>query len=246
MKNRLMQLVADNAGRGPQALAISASDAGATVYLYDVIDAAFGVSAAEFGQAMADLKGQPVALRINSPGGDVFDGRAMATAVAEHGNVTAWIDGLAASAATYVALAAAEVRMAAGAFFMIHNAWTMAVGDKNDLIETADLLEKIDATLVADYARKTGLPGDEIVAMMNAETWLSADEAWQMKFVDAVVDAPAAAAKWNLSAYTRAPAALAVLAAMPVLPNPEPLPGPAPDARAMARAARRLRLYRFG
>ncbi len=246
MKNRLLQLVRDNAGRLPKNLRTEADEAGAIVYLYDVIDADFGVSAAQFNTMLADLAGRPVTLRINSPGGDVFDGRAMATAIRQHGNVTAIIDGLAASAATYVALAAKEVRIAQGAFFMIHNAWTMAVGDKNDLVETAALLEKVDGALVADYAAKTGLPVEDIVAMMDAETWMSADEAVALNFVDAVIDTPAAtaAARWNLAAYHRAPAAL--LAAAEPTPIPEQADDPAIDDDAIRRMHQRLRLYEFG
>lgn len=200
---KLVQLIRANASREP--VQIKAEGDSATLYLYDVIDPYWGVNANDFNKALAELKGKAVNLRINSPGGDVFDGRAMATAIAEHGNVTAYIDGLAASAATYVALAAKSVVMAEGGFFMIHNAWTMAYGNKNDLTETAALLDKIDASLVNDYAKKTGKSAEEIAAWMNAETWFSAQEALDNGFVDSIGDAPAANNKWDLSAYANAP-----------------------------------------
>lgn len=154
-------------------------------------------------------------LRINSPGGDVFDARAIATAIAQHpSKVVAHVDGVAASAATYIAVAAAEVEMAQGAFFMVHRAWTLAMGNSGDMREAADLLDKIDGTLVRDYARKTGKPVAEIEAWMEAETWFGADEALEAGFVDRVAEADSkAAAAWDLGAYRNAPAALTKAAA---------------------------------
>lgn len=153
-----------------------------------------------------------MALRINSPGGDVFEGRAMATAIANHkGKVTAYIDGLAASAATYVALAAAEVVMAPGSFFMIHNAWTLAMGNADELDETSALLRKVDDSIVADYRRKTGAEDAQLREWMKAETWFTADEAKEHGFVDRLGEAGTSAKAgnhWNLAAYNNAPAAL--------------------------------------
>lgn len=209
MNHRLMQLLRDNARCAWRAFRAEATDAGATVYLYDVIDPMFGVGAAQFNAELAKLAGRPVTLRINSPGGDVFDARAMATAIREHGQVTAVIDGLAASAATYVATAANDTYIADGAFFMVHRAWTMAMGNAEDLIDTAALLEKVDASLVADYAKKTGQPERQIAAWMAAETWFSAQEAVDAGFVDGLVDVSGQpAARWNVGAFANAPAAL--------------------------------------
>ncbi len=200
---KLVQLIRNNASRNP--VKISAEGDAATIYLYDVIDPYWGVGAAEFNKTLAELSGQAVTLRINSPGGDVFDGRAMATAIAQHGNVTAYIDGLAASAATYVAIAAKSVIMAEGSFFMIHEAWTMAYGNKHDLTETAGLLDKIDGSIINDYAKKAGKSVEEIAAWMKAETWFTAQEALDNGFVDSIGDAPTANNRWDLSAYSNAP-----------------------------------------
>ena len=126
MHSRLLQLLRDNATREPTGLRMEASADATTIYLYDVIDPYWGISASEVVKQIAGLKDSAIHLRINSPGGDVFDGRAIASAIAQHGNVTAWIDGLAASAATYVATAAKTVNIAEGAFFMVHEAWTLA------------------------------------------------------------------------------------------------------------------------
>ena len=208
MSKKLLNLLRDNAKRSVSALKVENADDAATIYLYDVIDPYFGIGAAEFNKELVALKGKTVRLRINSPGGDVFEARAMATAITQHGNVVAHIDGLAASAATYVALAATSVEIADGSFFMIHNAWTFAYGNKDDLRKTANLLDKIDESIVADYAKKTGKTVDEIVAWMNAETWFTAQEAMDNSFVDSVFDGSKAENKWNVSAYANAPAAL--------------------------------------
>lgn len=214
MHKRLLQLLRDNAQRPPQGLRMEQTDQSATLYLYDIIDSYWGVSAAEVAKQLASLAGQAVNLRINSPGGDVFEARAMAAAIAQHGNVTAWIDGVAASAATYVATAAKTVNMAEGAFFMIHEAWSIGYGNKHDLTAMAGLLDKIDGTIVQDYARKTGQPADQLTAWMQAETWFTAAEAQANGFVDAVVPGGAAqeptaqARTWNLAAYEHAPKAL--------------------------------------
>lgn len=201
----LLKLLRDNATRQVSNLKIEAKNDAVDIYLYDVIDDYFGVSASEFNKELSALKGKAVNLRINSPGGDVFAGRAMATAIANHGNVTAYIDGLAASAATYVAIAAKAVHIADGAMFMIHNAWSLAYGNKTDMRNTADLLEKIDGTIVNDYKKKTNLDEAEIVAMMDAETWLTSSEALEKGFVDSVFDGMKAENKWDLSAYNNAP-----------------------------------------
>src|SRR3546814_14124745 len=97
----------------------------------------------------------PVSVRIDSAGGDVFGGRAISQAIREYsGEVTCHIDGLAASAASYIAIAGDRVVAAPGAFLMIHRAWTFALGHCNDLVAQAGGLEKIDGTLSARYGAK--------------------------------------------------------------------------------------------
>lgn len=208
MHKRLLQLLRDNAKREISALKVIDEGDSTTIYLYDVIDPYFGVDAQAFNKQLLALQGKSVTLRINSPGGDVFDGRAIATAIAQHGDVTVMIDGLAASAATYVAIAAKEVRMAEGAFFMVHNAWTLAYGNKSDLINTADLLDKIDQSIINDYAKKTSQSLEAITAWMDAETWFSAEEALANGFVDQVFTGNDVNNSWNLEAFSNTPQAL--------------------------------------
>lgn len=217
---RLLQLIRDNArAEGADTPSIrldtTAADA-AHIYVYDVIDQWYGVSAAGLVEALAGAGGRPVSLHINTPGGDVFESGAMASAIAAYGApVVACIDGLCASAGTRLALACSEVRMADSGLFMVHNSWTMAWGNKADLRSTADLLDKVDTTIAADYTRKTAATLDQVRNWMDAETWFTAAEAKAAGFVDLITttsqaaakagDKQAQAARWNLSAYAHAP-----------------------------------------
>lgn len=210
---RLQQLSQQNAGKGA-GFRVEQKDNEATVYVYDVIGGWYGgVDAELFARTLAGITASTIHLRINSPGGDVFDARAMVTALRNHhATVIAYVDGLAASAASYLMLAGSSVQMAEGSFVMIHNAWGLVMGNKHDLRETADLLDKIDASIVADYSRKAG--GDtQWAALMDAETWFDASEAKAIGLVDVVTGtddkpADANAKAWNLSAFDKAPAAL--------------------------------------
>lgn len=210
MKN-LIQLFLNNSQK-PRNTRIVNSEGEATIYLYDLIgdDWYGGVSAKDFVQDLAGLDVNTIHLRINSPGGDVFAGRSMATALRQHkAKVVAHIDGLAASAASFIAMAADEIEIATGAFIMIHNGWTLAMGDKHTMTDTANLLEKVDQSIIADYVARTGKSADDIRAMMDAETWLSDQEAVDGGFADRVAETKASAENaWNLSAYNNAPKAL--------------------------------------
>lgn len=199
-------MLAANQGK-PRRYEVKAAADEATVYLYDAIDSFFGVSANQFVKDLNAIKAPVINLRINSPGGDVFDGRAIATAISQHpSKVIAHVDGLAASAASYVAIAADEVVMAPGAFMMIHKAWTLAFGNQDDLLATAAVLEKIDQSLVETYVAKTGASAEQVAEWMAAETWFTAQEAVDQKFADRVAeDAPSAKAAWDLSAYDKTP-----------------------------------------
>jgi ATP-dependent Clp protease, protease subunit len=205
----LIQANLKNPQRKFQALTNKANDE-ATIYVYDVIDAYWGVSAKTFAQELAKIDAKTIHLRINSPGGDVFEARAIAVALREHkSKVIAHVDGYAASAASYIALAADEVEIADGAMFMIHKAWTIAFGNSDDLTEMAGLLDKIDADLVRDYVANTGNTEDQVKEWMAAETWFTADEAVENGFADrksAEFSADATArAGWDVSAYKNAP-----------------------------------------
>jgi ATP-dependent protease ClpP protease subunit len=206
--NKIMQLYRDNAERPKQFTnLVNVAGDTATIYLYDMISADWGVSALSVIEAIAQAGDAKILnVHINSPGGDVFEGRAiMAALSAFKGKTVARIDSLCASAATSIALACDEVVMADGAFFMIHNASGMAWGDKQTLRDTADVLEKVEGAIVRDYVQKTGKEESEIRALMDAETWFTANEAMEHGFVDALDKGKKVTNTWNLSAFAKAP-----------------------------------------
>lgn len=229
MKNQFLQLLRDNTKRSPAPVNLVRNDATvATLYIYDVIDPYWGISAKDVIAAIDTIDGTPdLHMHINSPGGDVFESRAIIAAIKRYqGKVISYVDSLAASGATSIALSADEVVISQGAFFMIHNASCFAWGDKNTLRETADLLEKIEGAIVADYTGKTGKTDQQVIDWMNAETWFTADEAIENGFCDRLADTPKAAAKntWNLAAFSKAPQALTKPAPAPETPEPTPKP----------------------
>jgi ATP-dependent Clp protease protease subunit len=252
MPTRLLKLLNDNravrsAARRFEVVRNAANEA--TIYLYDVIVSSVleaewfgGVAAETFCKELAALDAKTIHLRINSPGGDVFAARAMAQAVQDKkkdANVVCHVDGYAASAATFVALAGSEIEVSEGGFFMIHQAWTLAYGNADDLVATAALLESIDNTIVSTYAKRTGLAEDKIRSMMKAETWIPAEDAVDMKFADRLAPTAENTVQWEVSAYDAAPAALAAK------PEPETQPEPEPVAEdhSRAEAERRLQFY---
>jgi len=209
---KLLQLARDNASAS-QPIRAETSESEATIYLHGVIGGWWGdIDETQFVKALSGTDAEVIHLRIDSPGGDVFAARSMMTAIAQHSaKIIAHVDGLAASAATGICMACDEVEITQGAGFMIHNAWTVAVGNKGEMGKTAELLGKIDAGLAGDYTRRTGKDQAEIVQWMDEETWFTADEAVEHGFADRVVEVVGkkkTGNAWNLSAYNNVPAAL--------------------------------------
>ena len=208
--NRLIQLQLDNRDK-PRAFKVSNEDNEATIFVYDIIGEDFfgGVGAQQFARDLAAITADTIHLRVNSPGGDVWDGRAMMTALRQHpAKVIAHIDGVAASAATSLVLAADEVEITRGAEFMIHNAWTIALGNRHEFLALSERLEQVDNQIITDYERRTGIDREEIVSMMDAETWLTAEDVVERGFADRIVETVDGAknvTRWNLSAYNNAP-----------------------------------------
>lgn len=168
------------------------------IQLYDVIDAASAQ------QVKAALVGQmPVTLHINSPGGSVTDALAIYSSLRKHpGRVTAIVDGLCASAATIVAMAADEIVMAEHSLLMVHNPWTVATGDAGEMRKTADALEKAAGEMAALYTERTGLAGDKVSAIMGAETWFNAYEAVAAGFAHRVDEAERSKPRMAATAMT--------------------------------------------
>ena len=162
------------------------NEAEAEVLLYDEIGDWWGKSAKNFVKEIKDLGDvSKITLRVNSAGGDVFDAQAMYSYLRTHkAYKTVRIDGLAASAASFLAMVGDKVIMPSNAMMMIHNPWMGTWGEAEDMRKAADFLDKIRDTIAAIYAVKTGLDHDKIISMMDDETWMTADEALSLGFCD--------------------------------------------------------------
>lgn len=163
------------------------------IWIYEQIGEDFwtgdGITAKSFQKELALIKASQIDLHINSPGGEVFDGITIYNLIKQHpANVTTYIDGLAASIASVIALAGNTVIMAENALFMIHNPYGMAMGDAEEMRKTAELLDKVSGSLVLAYTSKTGKSDSEIQDLMNLETWMSAEEALGMGFADEIAE----------------------------------------------------------
>lgn len=212
-RDRIRALVGESAGRSWYRMNAAAQTGDAAeILIYDEIDSWFGVSAEQFVKDLAALDAEQINLRINSPGGSVFDGIAIMNAIAGHpAAVTAYVDGLAASAASFIAIAADSVVMRPGAEMMIHDAWGISVGNAEDMAAMAEQLDRTSGTLAQLYADKSGGTADEMRDLMRAETWFSADEAVEAGLADRVEkpakDAAAASSKaraFDLSIFAHA------------------------------------------
>lgn len=148
-----------------------------------------GNSAEDFAGMLNSLSPKPLDIRIDSCGGDVYEAFAMCSAIQRYeGETCAYIDGLAASAASYIAVVCDRVVMNDYAFLMIHNAWTMTAGNADYLEQAAHRLRCIDNTIAAIYAKRSDYSEDEIHRMMDAETWLTADDCLTHGFAQTVYE----------------------------------------------------------
>lgn len=145
-----------------------------------------GVTAKRIGAALHSIGPKnDVTVSINSPGGDMFEGLAIYNMLREHeGHVTVKVLGLAASAASIIAMAGDTVKVARAGFLMIHNAWVVAVGNRNDLRDYADRLEPMDRAMADVYAARTGISARKIAIMMDNESWIGGSDAVDQGFAD--------------------------------------------------------------
>ena len=156
-------------------------DETAEILIYDEISS-WGIEARQFVKDLSGISAKTIRLRINSPGGNVFDGVAIYNALKRHpASVRVEVDGLAASIASIIAMAGDTIHMAKNAFLMIHNAWVFAMGDAEEMRKMADVLEKIDGTMASTYAERTGSKPKDIRELMDAETWMTAEEAKELR-----------------------------------------------------------------
>lgn len=147
-----------------------------------------GVAAKRIAAALRHLGPGTVTVNINSPGGDFFEGLAIYNLLREHdGEVIVKILGMAASAASIIAMAGDQVQMARASFLMIHNTWVLAAGDRHTFRDVADWLAPFDQAAVSIYAARTGLAEKELGQMLDRETWIGGDAAIEQGFADALL-----------------------------------------------------------
>ena len=162
----------------------------------DISDSAYWdeVGAKEFVADLSKVTSNDITVRVNSGGGSVFAGFAMYNSLKQHkANITVRVDGLAGSAASIVAMAGDKIIMPLGSMMFIHNSWTYAAGNASELSDYADMLKKIDESMLEVYKAKTGLDEKAIKDLMDKDSWLTANEALQLGFATDVEDIQIAA-----------------------------------------------------
>ncbi len=191
----------------------------ATLYLYDEIGF-WGIDAQQFVNDLNEIDADIIHLRVNSPGGDVFAAKAMQTALKQHkAKIITHVDGLAASAASVIAMAGDEIEMVDGGFIMIHKALSFfdVLGYFNDealtdlivdMEKEKALLAKVDDSIASDYAKRTGKKASEIKGKMSDETWFTAEEALAYGMIDRVYDGEPVENKYDLSIFAKTPEGL--------------------------------------
>lgn len=164
-----------------------------SISIFDVIGADYwgdGVTASRIAGALRSLDGADVTVNINSPGGDMFEGLAIYNLLREYkGKVTVKVLGLAASAASIIAMAGDEVQIGRGAFLMIHNCWVYAMGNRHDLAQIAADMEPFDKAMGDIYSAHSGLSLEDVSAMMDGETYIGGSDAVEKGFADRLLSA---------------------------------------------------------
>jgi ATP-dependent Clp protease, protease subunit len=169
--------------------AVAENEEDRTISIYDVIGVDYwtgeGVTAKRIAGALRTLGKGEVTVNINSPGGDVFEGLAIYNLLREHkGEVTIKVLGLAASIASVIAMAGDTIQVARSSFLMIHDAWTIAIGNRHDMMAIAETLEPFDRAIADIYAARTGGDSKAIGKQMDAETWIGGSDAIDQGFAD--------------------------------------------------------------
>ena len=191
----------------------------AELLIYDVIGDWQGLSAKELVSDLKAISADDITVRINSPGGSVFDGIAIYNALRYHpANIHVRIEGLAASIASVIAMAGDTITMAENSLMMIHNPLGWVGGEAEDMRRTADMLDKATEAIALAYSGKSGTPVNDITPLMSQETWMTAKEAQDKGFIDQVDQPVQLAASLDLSIFESVPEGL----------NPKPVISPVP------------------
>jgi ATP-dependent protease ClpP protease subunit len=173
--------------------AVKGESSDTTITMYDMIGSdgwSEGVTAKRVSAALRSIGSRDVTVSINSPGGDFFEGLAIYNLLREHPHkVTVKVVGLAASAASVIAMAGDEIQVAKSGFLMIHNAWSVVIGNRHDLRSAADVMDQFDASMAGLYATAAGMTEKEAAALMDAETWLTGQAALDAGFATSLLSA---------------------------------------------------------
>lgn len=200
----------------------AADDKPAVLSIYDEIGF-WGVQAKDFISQLGQVNGKSLQVEINSPGGDVYAGLAIYNALRGSGKeIVVKVMGVAASIASLIAMAGDKIVMPKNTFMMIHNPWTFAAGNADDLREVADTLDKIGGSLLATYSARTGLSAEELAPMLAKDTWLTADEALEKGFATEVVEGEKISASFDMARAELPDAVKAAFVAAKAEGNPEP------------------------
>ena len=167
----------------------AASEDEHSISIYDAIGldpwSGEGVTTKRIAAALRSVNGADVTVNINSPGGDMFEGLAIYNLLRDYsGMVTVKVLGLAASAASIIAMAGDEIRIARAGFLNIHNCWVVALGNRQDLLEVASRLEPFDQAMAEIYASRTQSQLSAMQQLMDADTWLNGSAAVEQGFCD--------------------------------------------------------------
>ncbi|AWR58746.1 peptidase S14 [Proteus mirabilis] len=218
-------------------------DQTADIYIYDEIGG-WGISARRFTEDLISLGNlSHINLHIHSPGGEVFDGIAIYNQLKNHSaTITVYIDGLAASMASVIAMVGDTVIMPKNAMMMIHKPWGGSWGDANDMREYADLLDKLENVLIPAYVAKTGKTTEEITAMLEQETWLDGDECVEYGFADKVIEpvkAMASLTSKRIEEFSSMPSAIKnqITPKNTTKPTQQPQPNSSPEPQPSASFA---------
>lgn len=212
LKTRRQGIIQDSA-RSWFSMRATAEPDTADVLIYDYIGWG-GVTASDFAKELKAITATTINVRINTPGGDVFDGLAIFNSLKEHGaTIHVQVDGLAASIGSIIAMAGHTITMAESSFMMVHHPWGLTIGNAADMREMASVLDKIAGSLAEIYARRAKTSTEQAQSWMDAETWFTAEEARDAGLADVVRASEAqpahAQGRFDLSGYARVPAALA-------------------------------------
>jgi len=170
----------------------AATEGDASISIYDAIGESWdgqGFTAKRMSAALRSIGARDVTVNVNSPGGDFFEGVAIYNMLREHkAKVTVRVMGLAASAASVIAMAGDEILMGDGAFLMVHNAWAVAIGNRHDMADAAARLAPFDDAMAQVYASRTGLSKTETATLMDKETWIGAAQAVEDGFATGLIE----------------------------------------------------------